>query len=175
MLGTTSFFALADDDDDDDDFRAHFSAMEREKMKMEMQRFWNKDERPHPHDHPNTPPPKFDSQDLKRGIQLHNVAVHWERRCRDAKDAPPREWQKFLYKKWPKKLQKLHYMAHVGDLHPSAMADYYMFGGYSESDWENFRATCQNGMPTEVKAKLDSLGLAEIPVKKKDRKKYFPR
>ena len=177
-LGFTSFFAIADDDDDDDDFRAAFSQMEKERMKMEMQRFWNKDNQPHAP--PLLPPPKpptldsDDKKDLKRGIQMHNVTLHWERRCRDAQEAPPREWQKFLYKKWPKKLRKLHYMANVGDLHPSAAADYYLFGAYTDADWEQFRASCQNGMPPAMQAKMESLGLSEIPVKKR-KKRDFPR
>lgn len=169
-LGFTSFFAFADDDEDDD-FRAAFSKMEKERMKMEMRRFWNKG------NHPPLPPPVLnadDKKDLKRGIQMHNITLHWERRCRDAQEAPPREWQKFLYKKWPKKQRKLHYMASVGDLHPSAAADYYIFGAYSDAYWEHFRQTCHNGMPSELKAKMESLGLSEIPVKK-HKKRHFPR
>lgn len=164
-LGFTSFFAIADDDDDDDDFRAAFSKMEKERMKMEMQRFWNKDDRPPSFMPPPNPPkpPTLDSddkKDLKRGIQMHNVTLHWERRCRDAQEAPPREWQKFLYKKWPKKLRKLHYMASVGDLHPSAAADYYLFGAYTDADWEQFRMSCQNGMPPEMQSKLQQIEFA---------------
>lgn len=173
-LGLTSFFAFADDDDD---FRAYFSAMEHEKMKREMQRFWNREEQRRSPAHP-MPPPTLDSndkKDLKRGIQLHNITVHWERRCRDAVEAPEREWQKFVYKKWPKKQRKLHHMANMGDLHPSAAADYYIFGHYGVLEWENFRATCNKGMPKEIQARMDSLGLSEIPIKKRERRHHFPR
>ena len=172
MIFSASFFAFADDDDDDDDFRAYFNEMERAKMRSEMQKFWNQGSRNHAMPPPSAPLNPQEKKDLKRRIHLHNTAVHWERRCRDAQEAPPREWQKFL-RKWHKKQRKLQFMASVGDLHHSAAADYYMFGNFGTNEWENFRATCHNGMPADLKNLMQSLEIPEDAPHKKH-KKYNP-
>ncbi len=136
-----------------DDFP--FSVDEKEKMKKEIADYWQhapfKKRHPHPppRPHPLKPLNPREQEDIKKGIYTHNANAHWERRCKDAKEAPLEEWQKFL-RKWHKKQKKLFLMAQNGDLHPSAANDFYLFGNFNAVDWENFRQTCHLGMPAQA-------------------------
>lgn len=135
----------------DSDFA--FAPFEKEKIKSDIEYYWK-----HKKPHKKPPPPlnKEELQAIKQGITTYNAHKHWERRCKDAQEAPPYEWQKFL-RKWHKKQRKLFFMAQNGDLHRGAANDFYLFGTYAPHDWENFRHTCHLGMPEFLKEKLPTL------------------